>query len=66
MAGTDKVDDFVFHLVGHGAGHVDLVYDGDNLQIMVDCHVEVGDGLCLYALCGIHHEQCSLARGNTS
>ena len=30
---------------------------------MVYRHVQVGDGLCLHSLCGIHHQQCTLAGG---
>ena len=58
---ADEVDDLVLHLVGHGRGHVDLVDHRDDLQVMVDGHVEVGDRLRLYALCGIHHQQGPLA-----
>ena len=54
---AQQFHDFVFHLVGHGAGHVTLVDDGDNLQVVLDGHVEVRDGLCLHALRGIHDEQ---------
>ena len=58
---SQKVDNLILHLVGHGAGHVYLVDDGNNLQVVVDGHIEVRDGLSLYALRGIDHEQCSLA-----
>ena len=71
-AGTDdvfrfasyEVDDFVFHLFRHGIGHVYLVDDGDDFQIMVDGHIEIGNSLCLYALGRIHDEQCSFAGCN--
>ena len=56
-----QVDDLVLHLVRHGRGHIYLVDDRDNLQVMVNGHIEVGDGLRLHTLCGIHHQQCSLA-----
>ena len=32
---------------------------------MVDGHIEIRYCLCLHALRGIHHEQCSLAGGYT-
>ena len=61
---ADKVDDLIFHLIGHGRRHVDLVDHGDNLQIMVDGHIEIRDGLRLHALGGIDHQQRSLAGRN--
>ena len=38
---TNQVDDFVFHLVGHGRGHIYLVDYGYDFQVMVDGHVEI-------------------------
>ncbi len=61
---AEQVYDFVFHLFGHCACHVAFVDDGDNLQVVFDGHVEVGDGLCLHALRGIHYQQCSFASGD--
>ena len=58
---TDEVDYLVFYFVGHGRRHVNLVDDGNNLQVIVYSQIEVRDGLCLYALCGIHHQQCAFA-----
>ena len=61
---TYQVYDLVLHLVGHGAGHVYLINHRDNLQVMVNGHIEVRDGLCLNALCGIHHQQRTLTGRN--
>ena len=58
---ADEVDDFVLHLVGHSARHIYFVDDGNNLQVVVDSHVEVRDGLRLHTLCGIDHQQRALA-----
>ena len=33
---------------------------------MFNGHVKIGNGLRLNALCGIHHQQCTLASGNAS
>ena len=33
--------DFIFHLIGHSAGHVALIDDGDDLQIVLQRHVEI-------------------------
>lgn len=46
---ADEVNDLVLHLVGHGTGHVYLIDNGDNLQVMIDGEIEVGDGLRLYS-----------------
>ena len=61
---AQEVDDLVLHLVGHRIGHVALVDDGNDLQIVVDGHIEIGDGLSLNALSGIHHQKRTLAGGN--
>ena len=58
---ANQVDNLIFHLIGHGAGHINLIDYRDNLQVMVDGHIEIRDGLCLYTLCGIHHQQRTLA-----
>ena len=47
---AEKIHNLILHLVGLGAVEVDLVDYGDNLKVVVDSHVEVGDGLSLYAL----------------
>ena len=55
----------VAHLVRHHlhlrAFHIDFVQDGDDFQPVVDGQVEVGNGLGLNALRGIHHQQGALA-----
>ena len=61
-----EVDNLVLHLVGHSRRHVNLVDDGNNLQVMVDGHIEVRDGLCLHALSGIDDEQRPLAGSNAA
>ena len=61
---TYEVDDFIFHLVGHGRWHVYLIDDRDNLQIVIDRHIEVRDSLRLHTLRGIDHEQRTLTSRN--
>ena len=58
---TDEFDDFVFHLLGHGVRHVALVEHGNDFEVVLDGHVEVRDGLRLYALCRVDHEQTAFA-----
>ena len=43
---------------------VDLVDYGNNLQVVVDGHVEVGYCLCLYALRSVDNQQRTLAGGD--
>ena len=61
---AEQFHDFILHLFGHGACHVAFVDNGNNLQIVLDGHVKVGDGLRLHALRSIHNEQCALAGGD--
>ena len=63
---AEQVDDLVLDGIGVGAGHVALVDDGDDLEVVLDGHVEVADGLRLHALRGIHHEQGALAGGDAA
>ena len=63
---TQQFNDLVFNFFWHGAGHVHLVDDGNNLQIVFDGHIEVRDGLRLYALCCVYNEQCPFAGGDTA
>ena len=56
---ADEFHNLVLHLVGHGRRHIYFVDDWNNLQIVVDGHVEIGNGLGLHTLRGIHHKQRS-------
>ena len=60
MLASDEVNNLVLHLFRHGIGHVTLVDDGNDFQVMVDGHIEVGDGLRLNPLRGIHHKERAL------
>ena len=59
--------DHVLHLLGDplglGAGQVDLVQDGHQLQVVLEGHIGVGQGLRLDPLAGIHHQHRALAGG---
>ena len=57
----DHVLDFLFHFFGPCGGQVNLVDDGNGLQIVLQRHVDVGQRLRLDALRGVHHQQCALA-----
>jgi hypothetical protein len=60
---ADQLAHFARHALGLGAGQVDLVQAGDQLEARLDRQVGVGDRLRLHALGGVHHEQRALARG---
>ncbi len=60
---AEQVHNFVLHCVGHCALHVAFVHHGNYLEIMLDGHVEVADGLRLHALRCVYHQQCALASG---
>ena len=54
------------HAVRLGAGQVDLVQDGHQLQIVLQRKVGVGQRLRFHALAGVHHQHSALAGGQTS
>ena len=58
---TQQLDDLVFHLVGAGARQVDLIDHRNDLQVVLDGHIEIRDGLRLYALGGVDNQQGALA-----
>ncbi|OPZ73152.1 MAG: hypothetical protein BWY83_00249 [bacterium ADurb.Bin478] len=47
-------------------GQIDLVDDRDDLEVVVDGQVQVGDGLRFNALRGIDDQQCALAGGQAA
>ena len=61
-----QFNNFIFHFFGHRTGHVYLIYNRDNLQVMLNRHIQIRDGLCLNALCGIHHQQRTFTRSDAS
>ena len=63
---TDHVLDLGFDAVDVGGGEVDLVEDGDDLVVVVQRLVDVGEGLRLYALGGVHHEEGAFASGEAA
>ena len=63
---ADEVHYLVLHLVGHCIGHVALVDDRNDFQVVVDGHVEVTDGLSLHALRSVDDKQGTLAGSDAS
>ncbi len=59
----DQLRDFARNPLGLGAGQVDLVQAGNQLEARVDRQVGVGDSLRLDALSGIDDQQRALAGG---
>ena len=57
----DEVYDFVCHFFGHRIGHINLVDDRNDFEVMINSHIEIGNGLCLHSLCGIDDQQSSFA-----
>ena len=60
---ADRVLDLLLDLVGARDRQVDLVEDRDDLEVVVERDVDVGERLRLHALSRIDHEQRALARG---
>ena len=59
-----QLNNFVFHLIGVGTVHVNLIDYRNDFQAIVNRHVQVGDSLGLHTLRCIHNKQCTLASGN--
>ena len=58
---ADELRDLLGHCVRVGLRKVDLVDDGDQLEVVLDCEVRVRHRLRLDALRGIDDEEGSLA-----
>ena len=61
---ADQVHDLVGHFLRHGVRQVDLVEHRNDFQVVPDGQVQVGNGLGLNALRGIHDQQRAFAGGN--
>ena len=53
---AQELYDIIGYLFRIGAGQVYLVEYRDDLKVVFQGQVEVGNGLCLYALGGINHK----------
>ena len=60
---ADDALDLLAHHFGLGAGQVDLVDDRDDLEVVLDGQVDVGQRLRLDALGGVDDQQRALAGG---
>ena len=54
---ADDLFDLGADALGIGSRQIDLVEHRDDLQIIAECQVDVGQGLRFHALAGIHHQQ---------
>ena len=63
---ADDVLDLLLDPLGVGGGEVDLVDDGDDLVVVLDRLVDVGQRLRLDALGGVHHQQRAFAGGEAA
>ena len=61
VVASEQLDNLVFDFLGVGRVEVALVEHGDDLEVVVDGHVEVRYCLGLYALGGVDDEQRALA-----
>jgi len=60
---ADGFLDLFLDAVHLGAGQVDLVQHGHDLVVVVQGQIDVGQGLGLHALGGVHHQQRAFAGG---
>ncbi len=58
---TDDVLDLLLDPCRFGAGEVDLVQNGEDLEILIDGHIDIGQGLRLHALGGVDDQQGAFA-----
>ena len=56
LLATDQVDDLIRHLFWGCAWKIDLVQHRNDLQIVLERQVQIGNGLGLYALGGINDQ----------
>ena len=49
-----------------GRGQVDLIQDGHQLEVVLQRHIGVGEGLGLHALRGVHHEDGTFTGGEAA
>ena len=63
---AEAVLDFLRDFVRHGRRKVDLVQDGDDLEVTLDGEVAVGDGLGLDTLGRVHEQDRALAGGQAA
>ena len=63
VAGVEADDgfDLLADALGFGGGQVDLVDDRDDLQVVMQRQVRVGERLRFHALGGVHHQQGAFA-----
>ena len=65
FGGIDR--QYLFNLFGHavgvGGGQVDLVDDRHDLQVVVECQIDIGEGLRFDPLSGIHDQHCPFTGG---
>ena len=60
---ADDFLDFLCHALRFGGGEVDLVDDGEDLVVVLDRLVDIGERLRLDALRCVDHQQRAFARG---
>ena len=63
---ADDILHLLRHLVWMGRRQVDLIQDGHQLEVVLQRHIGVGEGLGLHALRGVHHEDGTLAGGEAA
>ena len=61
---ADEVDNLVLDLQRHSGGHIHLVQDRDDLEVVINGLVEIGNRLSLHALGGVNQQECALASRN--
>ena len=59
----DRAFDHFLGALHIGAGQINLVDDGNDFEPVVDGEIGIGQGLRLYALRGVHHQQRAFAGG---
>ena len=51
-----QVDNFIFHFFRHSTRHITLIHYRNNLQVMLQCHIKIRNGLCLHSLRSIYYQ----------
>ena len=60
---ANQFNDLIGYFFDHRAVHIDLIDDRDDLEVIIDCEIQIGDGLRLNALGGVYQQQSAFAGG---
>ena len=61
---AQQFNDLVLHFFGIGTRHIAFINHRNNLKVVLNCHVQIRDSLCLHSLRSIDNQQRTFTRSN--